>query len=554
MSNENNNLKKSIIDDFSIFNNSQEGEVENLNGQNNQPQNELDNQNRQDNQPQSEFKQESQQNEIQNPYKKNIQRSNEKQNIQNELNLENGFNHKTVIIKKNKKKDNHPLYQSINLNIKNSSDKIIDPIEEERRKKENEEKNKIRNKLQCFICFGKVKNATMCPKCKGIACEDCVKKMLSKYSICSKCRERVQLKDMIKLPFMNDLTNFFIHNVENKKRNGNNEIDNNINNEPKSNNSNYKALIKVEECKYHPNKNTEYFCLNCYEYLCPECLVFFNKDNVARHSNHIILSNEEINEYDLKKILDEFKILKSKYNKLYMDNNHYRINIKEIEISKKRMNDIIDSIKEKLKEKYKKKENDLKYLMNILKSKNNDIEISMKTFKKDIEKIIEINNGEKTKSFLNNLKKLNNIPCNRKEIEQKGILQKNILCQTYESNDIDFKIPNGTYCEGLEIFNREITIIPNMKCKLNSQLISNSIVFTLIIQINDELYEKIKPQFYGHFIIFSKTVCEYAILNDYYNKGEEILSVIFEFSKMKVLLDENYKCKLKFFITETHFK
>ena len=542
MSNENNNsLKNSSndFDDFSLFNNNKEGEIQNQNRQNNQQPKENGNPSRQSN---------PQQNEKQNSIKKENQQ-NEIKNFQKEFNIEKRYNPRTVIIKKDKKRCNPQLYQSINPNINNKD-------EEERIKKENEEKNNIiRNKLQCFICFGKVKNTTMCPKCKGIACEDCAKKMLSKNNKCSKCKQRVQFKDMIKLPFMNDLTNFFIHNVERKKINENNVFENNINNESNKNNNNSKAIIKVEKCKSHPNKDTEYICVNCHEYLCPECLVFFNKDNITKHSTHIILSNEQINEYDLIKIIEEYKILKDKYNNLNMDINHYKINIKEIEISKKRINDIIDSIKEQLKERYLKKEKEIKYLMSILTSKNKDIDFSMKTFKKDLEEITKNNNAEKTKSFLNNLKKLNNIPYNKKEIEQKRILKNNILCQTYESNEIEFKIPNGTYSEGLEIFDKEITLIPNMKCKLNSQLLFNSIYFTLTIQINDELYKKIQPNFYGHFIIFSKTVCEYAILEDCYNnKGEEILTVKFEFAKMKVLLDENNKCKLKFFITENCFK
>ena len=472
------------------------------------------------------------------------------QDIKKEFNIENECNPKTVIIKKNK--NNTELYHSIKLDNKNNKNKKIDPIEAERKKKENEEKNKIRNKLQCFICFGKIRNAVMCPKCKGIACEDCVKKILSKYNTCSNCRQRVLLKDMIKLPFMNDLTNFFINNVERKKINEKDEIENNINNN--NGNSGFKTNLKVEACKYHPNKNTEYICFNCNDYLCPDCLVFFNKENVEKHTNHIILSNEEINEYNLKNIIDEYKILKDKYNKLDSDVINYKINIKEIEIYKKRINDIIDSIKEQIKIKFQKKENEIKYIMNILKSKNNDIENSIKTFKKEIEKRKENNNIEKNKAFLNNLKKLNYIPYNKKEIEEKCILQKNIFCETYESNLIEFKIPNGTYSEGLELFNEELKIIPNMKCKLNSLLLSNSIHFTLTIQINDELYKKIQPTFYGHFIIFNKTNCEYSIFNNYYNKGEEILSVTFEFSKMKALLDENNKCKLKFFITENYYK
>ena len=184
MSNENNNsLKNSSndFDDFSLFNNNKEGEIQNQNRQNNQQPKENGNPSRKSN---------PQQNEKQNSIKKENQQ-NEIKNFQKEFNIEKRYNPRTVIIKKDKKRCNPQLYQSINPNINNKD-------EEERIKKENEEKNNIiRNKLQCFICFGKVKNTTMCPKCKGIACEDCAKKMLSKNNKCSKCKQRVQFKDMI---------------------------------------------------------------------------------------------------------------------------------------------------------------------------------------------------------------------------------------------------------------------------------------------------------------------------------------------------------------------
>jgi ribosomal 50S subunit-recycling heat shock protein len=60
-------------------------------------------------------------------------------------------------------------------------------------------------------------NATMCIKCKGIACEECVKKMILRRKICINCNQLVKIEDMIKLPFMNDLASFFINNVEQKQ-------------------------------------------------------------------------------------------------------------------------------------------------------------------------------------------------------------------------------------------------------------------------------------------------------------------------------------------------
>ena len=93
----------------------------------------------------------------------------------------------------------------------------------------------------------------MCVKCKGIACEECVKKMLSIKKICSNCKQVVRMEDMIKLPFMNDLTSFFINNVEKKQ--------NLIKQSLKNNEINYNKkskIIKKDICKYHPEKIVEY--------------------------------------------------------------------------------------------------------------------------------------------------------------------------------------------------------------------------------------------------------------------------------------------------------
>ena len=53
------------------------------------------------------------------------------------------------------------------------------------------------------------------------------KKMLLKNPVCSNCKQPVLSEDMVKLPFMNDLTEFFIHNVE-IMRLGNGLLYNNI--------------------------------------------------------------------------------------------------------------------------------------------------------------------------------------------------------------------------------------------------------------------------------------------------------------------------------------
>ena len=472
-----------------------------------------------------------------NPYKPktNVNNVYQKKHNKGLINLDNNNensykNSKNIFNKNNNNKD-----EPINL-IK---------IEEQRKRKEAEEKeNKIRDKLKCFICFGKVINATMCTKCNGIACEECIQKMLLKNPICSNCKKSVKFQDMIKLPFMNDLTAFFINNVENK--------DNEVN----INNNNNIQNIMIQLCKYHPDKKVEYICLTCNEYFCSECLILTNKKNVAKHNDHIILSNDQINEFNFNKLIKELQLLYDKKKDLDKIINNYNLAIKEIQIRKKRSDALMDSMKNNLQSKYSKAIFEIDELIKLLKTKKIEINNGIKSFPKHCnEEIIKENNIEKNKLILNTLQKLNYPPINKDEIEKKTNFQKNILCESYESDIINFKMPNnGIYLEEANVLNQELNFIPNTQCKLQSQLLFNCIVFTLIIQINNDYYEKHHPKYFGDLIILSKNKCEYAIFTDYYNKGEQILTVEFEFSKMKSLLDENYKCNMKFLISRYIFK
>ena len=90
--------------------------------------------------------------------------------------------------------------------------------EEERQKREmiEKERNGIRDKLVCYLCFGKIKKARLCLNCKKLACEDCVKNMLLKHAKCLNCKQPASLENIVLLPFMDDLTSFFI-NIENNQ-------------------------------------------------------------------------------------------------------------------------------------------------------------------------------------------------------------------------------------------------------------------------------------------------------------------------------------------------
>ena len=203
----------------------------------------------------------------------------------------------------------------LNLNLNNNNNKKNsnyikeNPSKEEILKKKDEEKkeiNDIRDKLKCFICYGKLVNAVMCPNCKKLACEQCFKKVLHKKNVCSNCKFIIPVNELIKLPMINDFTNFFINNIEQ-------DYDNEKDEEDKDNQL---LLLRKQKCQEHPNKNIEYICMNCNEYLCSESLLVFNKESLNKHKNHIILSFDDIEKFKLYKIIQEYRKLPENKKKL----------------------------------------------------------------------------------------------------------------------------------------------------------------------------------------------------------------------------------------------
>jgi hypothetical protein len=279
-----------------------------------------------------------------------------------------------------------------------------------------------------------------------------------------------------------------------------------------------------------------------------------NKKSIVKHSNHIILENEKINEFNLNDIIKLYQSISFNKEKIYNKSYYYKRNIREIEIRKKRAKEIMEFISDELKNKYTHKINEYNSFLKILKQKKSDIEKRIKDFSYKFEKIREMPNDDEQKKLLSDLEQLNKINFDKDTIENKQDFQKDICCESYISELIELYIENGEYKEEANIIDKELNFINNSLCKLTAKLLFNSIVFTLVIEVNKEFYQKYHPIYYGDFVIISKKSCEYAIFSDYYSNGSLILSVEFPFSKMKPLLDDNNKCKIKINITKNYFK
>lgn len=78
----------------------------------------------------------------------------------------------------------------------------------------------IEDFTKCYICMGKIIDATMCPNCQKLSCQRCIqvnilfkkKWLMERKNQCPHCRMPLKLTQIINIRFINDLTNVKIIN------------------------------------------------------------------------------------------------------------------------------------------------------------------------------------------------------------------------------------------------------------------------------------------------------------------------------------------------------
>ena len=103
-------------------------------------------------------------------------------------------------------------------NMREEKLKRMKELEIEAQKKENQLEDEIRDHLKCYICLGKVFKPKMCRYCKKICCSACIDQWLQDHSFCGICKHNVSSQDMISVPFIDDMSTFFINNIDNQKK------------------------------------------------------------------------------------------------------------------------------------------------------------------------------------------------------------------------------------------------------------------------------------------------------------------------------------------------
>ena len=516
-------------------------------------------------------------------YKKNSELQNMEENI-NKLssgalmankdimkNINKNMNSKTFVAKKANKID------ILKKNQLSKEEKI-------KREKEEKERSNIREKLKCYLCFGKIYQARICLNCKQMACEKCVKNMIEKYGKCLNCKKESTLESIIPMPFLDDLTSYFINNVENQKNQNNNININNIGNYQNINkededmkdenysesnkekdNDNYMMsdIIMNDEnnnisfCDEHTDKISEYYCLQCRKYLCSKCLLFFNQKSVEKHKDHLILSINQLKHYNLIDAIDEYnKLCKSK-DDLESTKKETSYQIKKLEIRQNRINDILESIKKEMNKKFNEEKEKLRNIIDKTKEKEESIENSVESVPNSFNNIIQRNDLVQGKLIFEDLKKINKNLISKEEIDNKKEIKTNLFIESYNNKNIQVIFPNnGQYVEEFNVINKDLDFISGHTCKLQINLLGGNVNITLLINVKKKFYEENEPKFYGHFEITnsSKKLVFSIFQNQIYSDEYQILTLEFNYREIKDMVCFDNKLDISLFIVKSYYK
>jgi hypothetical protein len=414
-------------------------------------------------------------------------------------------------------------------------------MESESQKIENTEEE-IKDALTCFICTAKVMDPLMCHQCKKMVCSKCIKKWFEEgHDKCPYCQVQTNLDKMVSLPFMNQLSEYFIKEIDNKKEikeerrrfkgKGNNVLidedynsDSNINNENENfeidedcnlskthlfpnkfnkieesiNNENkHRSNIKRGEfCPKH-NEKIEYYCLNCDTKHCSKCLLFFSVDSKI-HQGHKVVSLEQKNKYNLEEVKKEINNLVNVVDEINTNQTNIDVEIQILEKKEEFINKVIEEFKDFFYRKIKMKKENLELKSSLNKNHLEKISKIKNSYTESLNNFIERNDENGFKEYQQRIKDLQNINFIQQNVELNNYFNPNL--KIYETDFIDMDINEYEEIIGDIYFNVEGMDNQNqLHLRLNGEAI-DEVLINLQIELENDLQEA-KDNFFG-FLLF----------------------------------------------------
>ena len=516
---------------------------------------------------------------------------------------------------------------SSNLNNNNSSknrnlskkkfieekEKKLKEKEIEDQKKENQLEDEIRDHLKCYICLSKVFKPKMCRYCKKICCAKCIDKWLEDHSFCGICKHDLSPQDMISVPFLDDMSTFFINNIDNPKKkfldnsrttikrpgeniipgprdNINNtkkipklnfvnrpNINININNNLENNLSNIENEVNETEedeldeniCQEH-GENISYYCIQCDKYFCSKCLVFFGAEQ-QKHKNHYIVPASKINDLGVSQAIKEYKKLGETKEKIKNVIGLINMIKKEKDIKKYELLNTLDLIREynkiKMDEELKKYQDIISYV----KTEKNNIEQQSKSLPNELSIILDQNDINKANEINNKIISLNNKipPQMYLQLQEQGYQTQNIYIENFQTDFIQKRLNiNEELNDNCEIINIPISLIPHHSANFSINYSNGIFRINFIVSVNDDI-NSAKYPIYNTYIIFRGMgySMEFITLkNEFFekkrkkenlnglNRREQINTVNIEKDKFLYLCDNQYQIQFKICVVKLSFK
>jgi len=485
---------------------------------------------------------------------------------------------------------------------------IIEEKENENRKIE------IKDALTCFICTAKVLDPMMCPQCKKLVCSKCIKKWFidQQHEKCPYCQYKCTFDQMINLPFMNQLSEYFIKEIEKKENiqdktfimsksknlNINQIIDededdninnNNINNNfnkikdednflsrtqlfphkfQKNESNNEKDELSMsqvlnnnelnknnnknkEYCKRHKNELIEYYCLNCDTKHCSKCLLIMSKESKI-HQGHKIIEIDIKNKYKLDNVIADIKLLSNSINEL----TQYKINC-----------DIEEKMIEKKEDFYKKIiEEFQKSILSKTMSQSTNLSMDVQKIENQLKLIENIKNNNKEalinfvdrddelgfEEYHNKIKEYKNTEKFKHEDEYEIFINPSLKFFETDFLDINIKEYNDNMGEIIGELNINIDgLDKQIQLRFNQDAIDEILIN---LQINLDNMDEDKISYSCFLILKNKNCITSANLNErMVHNGILILGKTIIKNSLKNIIDENHQCHVKLVLAELKF-
>jgi len=439
--------------------------------------------------------------------------------------------------------------------------------------------NIINNQLKCIICNNKVNKPKKCKFCGQLYCTNCINSFISLHDYCLNCKTKASANDFVNASLdenmssvgSNQKINIGRVNNQNKNRNKSTlmvkkvQRGNNIQNAPL--NINVGENMNQSYCTIHNNK-FEYYCVQCGQYYCSNCFVFFGQEK-KKHENHFILNVSQMNDERIKQIVNEYKKLSE--SKAYMDNiiGLCNFKLKENYIKNSQFESGLNILKESYLKKIDESFQDLDNLVNELKTQKEKIENSIGSIPNGFNNIVNTNDHVQGGIMSQELKKLNKIdPTLENNIKQMEKMQPKMFLESYHSELLEIPIPySGQYNEGMEISTINLNFIPNHKSLLVIKYLQNKVYASFTIDINLPLNSVEFPKFYCYVTIQNqKYGLEFEnLLNQSFpqdsirpNIGmrnfQQINTNEFDYGQFMFMSGNDKIIKMKIFVEKVYFK